>query len=117
MKTGLLKGVLWMQGEAEAEFANGAENYTEHLTGFIQKFRRDVGNEGLPFYIALLPPWCRKVYKNDINAAIHATSSMIPGVYLIPTDDLTPKPDSIHLDAAGQRALGVRMADAAWNMF
>lgn len=36
----------------------------------------------------------------------------LPGVSLVPTADLSLLPDGLHLDAAGQRVLGIRFAEA-----
>ncbi len=66
----------------------------------------------LPFYIALLPRWCAKPYKDGVNAGIRQTAAALSDIHLIPTDDLGMRLDSIHLDAAGQRALGKRFAEA-----
>lgn len=113
MQSGTLKGVLWMQGEGNAEDAQVAAGYDQYLSQFIQNFRRDVGAPSLPFYVGLLPRWCIRPYHDSVNAAIRRTASALPAVYLIETDDLSYKADSLHFDAAGQRELGRRFAAVA----
>ena len=111
--TGRLAGVLWHQGETDADDSLICRGYAQSLQAFILKFRNDVGNPHLPFFIGKLARWCNKPYKDSVNAGITATGAALQDVYIISADDLTGKSDSLHFDAAGQRELGRRYATQA----
>jgi hypothetical protein len=113
MHSGTLKGVLWMQGETNAENAQAARDYGADLHLFISDFRRDVGISDLPFFVGLLPSWCNRVYRDSVNAGIRSAEASLSGVHLVNTDKLTMKGDSLHFDAAGQRELGALFAKEA----
>jgi hypothetical protein len=113
MQHGVLKGVLWHQGEANAESSERAAHYEEDLGAFIQKIRADVQDGRLPFYAATLANFCIRPFKDSVNAAIGRVASALPNVAVISTADLTCKVDSIHFDAPAQREMGRRFAGAA----
>jgi hypothetical protein len=54
MERGRLKGVLWHQGETNAEDSAKAANYDADLIAFIQKIRQDFHDEQLPFFCGTL---------------------------------------------------------------
>lgn len=115
MRSGTLKAVLWMQGESDAMDQDAKYFYADELETFIRRYRNDAGAE-VPFIIGLLPSWCRYPFARDIDSCIRQVAARVPGVYLVQTDDLAPKSDSIHLDASGQRELGRRMAGIAASL-
>jgi hypothetical protein len=110
---GKLKGVLWHQGEGNADNEPDSRNYARDLAAFISKYRSDLGIPNLPFFVGMLPSWCIKPYTQTINADIRSVAASLPGVYIIGTDDLTAKGDKLHFDAQGQRELGKRFAQLA----
>lgn len=109
---GVLKGILWHQGEAEAG-DNNYRGYALQLQKFIIKVRAGLGDQHLTFFIGKLSPFCKEPHKDEINKAIEATASAMSNVFIIPTTGLTGLPDSLHFDAAGQRELGARFARTA----
>lgn len=112
-RSGSIKGVLWMQGETDADNAQKAKSYGSNLIAFIEDFRRDIGIRHLPFFLGLLPAWCKEPYKDAINAGIRNAVATLTNVHAIETEGLTMRGDSLHFDAAGQRALGERFAREA----
>lgn len=112
---GPLKGILWHQGEHNASDQSSATGYAQALSTFIQKYRNDLNQSQLPFYIGLLPSWSKRPFTTVINSDIQSTANTVPFVYLIPTADLPAKPDSLHIESAGQREFGKRLAHAALN--
>lgn len=112
-RTGTLKGVLWFHGEGDADELKTAQEYGGHLRELILRFRNDIGDARLPFYVGKLANWCNKPYADSVNQSIENMAKSLNDVYLIPTDGLSGKSDSLHFDAAGQRALGRRFAEAA----
>lgn len=113
MKYGQLSGVLWHQGESNAETPALSASYAGDLAAFVKKIRTDVGDDHLPFFAATLADFCNRPYKTVVNDAIRKTAVTGHDMYVVSTDNLSGKPDSIHFDAAGQREMGRRFAEAA----
>lgn len=116
MRRGKLKGVLWQHGEGDADELATAELYSERLQQLIQKFRADIGDPALPFYIGKLPEWCNKPLAKRINEEIEDAARSMSNVFVISTDGLSGRSDSLHFDAEGQRGLGRRYAEAAGKL-
>ena len=112
MQQGVVKGILWHQGESNAEDST-YKNYEDNLQALILKWRSDLNNPELPVFLGKLAPFYKKPYTDSINAAIERTSEKLPHVYVIETAGLTCKPDSTHFDAEAQRLLGARFAEYA----
>lgn len=113
MQHGVLKGVLWHQGEANAEDSVRASRYQQDLTALVLQIRHDAGDDGLPFFAGTLADFCVRPFKDSINSAIRAVSHAVRNVYVVPLADLSGKPDGVHFDAAGQREMGRRFAATA----
>ena len=110
MQYGVLRGVLWHQGESNAEDSARAANYDDDLSALVQKIRRDVHDDGLPFFAATLADFCVRPFKDQINAEIRAAADKLTGLYVVSTADLSCRPDNIHFDAVSQREMGRRFA-------
>jgi len=109
---GTIKGVLWHQGETNAATGN-YENYKEKLEQFFTKLRNDLGNPHLPIYAGQLAPFLdRKTnpYADSVNNDLQRLSSAFENFYVINTDDLKPKSDSVHFNSQSQRIMGERFA-------
>jgi hypothetical protein len=109
---GTIKGVLWHQGENNASFGN-YKNYKEKLEKFFTKLRNDLGNPHLPIYAGQLAPFLdRKTnpYADSVNNDLQRLSSSFENFYVINTDDLKPKSDSVHFNSQSQRMMGERFA-------
>ncbi len=112
-RTGRLCGVLWMQGESNADDSARSIGYGDNLATLFQRLRGDMAMPALPFYVGRLADWCREPYKAAVNAGNERVATTLPRIHLIQTTDLGMKSDSVHFDAAGQRELGRRFALAA----
>jgi hypothetical protein len=110
MRSGKLKGVLWFHGEGDADVLETAIDYGNQLRKLILKYRTDVGNDHLPFYIGRLAAWCNKPLKDTINNQIESVARSLNDVYIISTNGLPGKSDSLHFNSEGQRGLGLRYA-------
>ena len=113
MQRGRLKGVLWHQGETNAEDSAKAVNYDADLIALIQKIRHDFHDEQLSFFAGTLANFNDFPLKDYVNSEILTAAHKLHGLYVISTSDLSCKPDRVHFDAAGQRELGRRFALAA----
>lgn len=106
--TPVISGMLWMQGEADSNSGTNAAAYEANLTAFIAAVRDAYGDD-LPFVMGEI----RRLNANDetVADAQQAVADADALTVLIDTGDLTWKgPADVHLDAAGQIALGERYA-------
>lgn len=116
-KYGQIKGILWHQGESDANDKN-IPLYAERLKVLLQKFRTAVGNPQLPVILGELGSFSQNSQQwKEINAQIWAY--VIDDLYaaLVTTQDLQHKGDKIHFDSAGQRMMGKRFAEAYVEKF
>lgn len=100
METGTLKGILWHQGESDA---NDAE-YLEKLKLFIQNLRCDLGIHDLPFVAGQV---------NNvplINDQIAKLPDAVESTSFVPSEGLKCM-DRWHFDAESMKLLGQRYAD------
>ena len=111
MKTGVIKGILWHQGESDAEDMR-AWDYSRNMQLLIGKVRHDLGTD-VPVYLAKLAAFTKRPNASVVNSAIDETAAALPNVWVIETADLSCNADSLHFDANGQRIMGMRFAQAA----
>ena len=114
---GIIKGILWHQGESDANDKNIAL-YKERLSKLFIKFRHVIGNNDLPILLGELGTFSKdKEYFSLINKAIHDYSVQDKNTTVITTSDLKDKGDSLHFNSKGQRKMGRRFAEAYLNKF
>jgi hypothetical protein len=108
---GEVKGILWHQGESDANPKN-IYGYTERIKELFKNFRFVIGNEKLPIIMGELGGYS-KTNENwqQINKAIHAYVEMDANTSVINTQDLVHKGDFVHFNAEGQREMGRRFAE------
>jgi hypothetical protein len=113
---GTVKGVLWHQGESDANTAD-LPFYKERLKKLFQQFREIIGNEQLPVILGELGTYSeKKEFWAKINDLIHSYSLGDPYTAVVSTSDLVDKGDKEHFNAEGQRTLGKRYAEAFLRM-
>lgn len=116
---GTLDGLLFYQGETDAESSASAggrvvhqDDYAALLEQFINDFRADAGNARLPVafvQIGNLPadPFLYAEIIRAQQASIH-----LPGVVMVSAVGLAQNPDGVHLSIGGEQTLGVALANA-----
>ena len=113
---GIVKGILWHQGESDAT-AQLIPQYQDNLQKLFGIFRSYAGDEKLPIILGELGAYSKTPDNwNAINSIIKAYVASDPHSALITTRDLKHKGDFIHFDAEGQRLMGQRYADAYLKM-
>ncbi len=114
---GKVAGILWYQGESDAN-PNDAALYEQRMTELVQAFRADFGQPDLPFYIVQLGIFvCEPSPEgiegwNRIREIQRVWPSTLPHVGMVSAIDLGLD-DGIHIDTAGQKLLGKRLAAVA----
>ncbi len=113
MKDGVLKGILWHQGESDCR-PERAALYERNLRELIARFRKDLEAPGLPFIIGQLgqnpaKPWDES--RRLVDRAHRCAAAKDTPAALVPSDGLTFNKDGLHFDADSQRAFGRRYAE------
>ncbi len=114
LQDGVLKGILWHQGEADSSPAKAAA-YGEALEALIKRFRTELNAPEVPVVIGQLgqaPSKCWGPGAQTLTANERALTERVPNTVLVPSDGLTFNEDKVHFDAASQRTFGKRYAEA-----
>lgn len=113
MKDGVVKGIIWHQGEADSNEEN-AKVYIEKLQELICLFRDEISNHEVPFVAGELGYYREKYML--INNELKKLPGIVPNSTVATSAELTHNGDSTHLDSKSARALGERMADKMHNL-
>ena len=109
-QNGIIKGILWHQGESDANEKN-ISLYKQRLGLLFSKFRTAVGNNELPVLIGELGSFSEDPANFSlINKAIHEYAADDKNSRIISTKDLKDKGDHLHFNSKGQRTMGKRFA-------
>jgi len=108
MQKGVLKGIIWHQGEADNDSLK-YKKYLPELVLLVQRFRKDLSNDALPFVAGEIGYFNKR---NFINAVINQLPRELPYTSVVTAKDLADKGDHLHFDAPSARELGKRYARA-----
>lgn len=106
MEYGTLKGILWHQGEADANSSSAAV-YVERLQGLVSDIRTELGvDENVPFVMGQVSP----VYNGApiINPQLINAAQAIPNAFCVSSEDCETQDDNVHFSRAGYITLGKR---------
>lgn len=116
-KDGVIKGVLWHQGETDSVKQADAESYGTRLAKMIQDLRSDLGQADLPVvvgqlgeFLALTPE--KYPHVETVRAAIKHIPAVVPRSGYADSNGLDHKGDKLHFNAEAARKLGARYAKA-----
>jgi hypothetical protein len=114
LKAGVLKGILWHQGESDSQVPLAAA-YEAKLHDLIARFRQELRTPRVPFIAGQMgifadAPW------NEARKQVDQAHRDLPGkvahTAFVSAEGLTHKGDKVHFDAASYREFGRRYADA-----
>lgn len=108
MRAGVVKGILWHQGESDSDPKN-AETYLPKLLTLIQAFRDVTHQPNLPFVAGELGTY-KEVYGN-INRIIKNLPRQVPFTAVASSEGLKEKGDMTHFDSPSAEELGKRYAE------
>lgn len=107
LKTGgVLKGVIWHQGEANSRTYKA---YMPKITELIEFLRKDFDTPNLPFVAGQLSP--DKPHRLNFNKMILGLPAKVKHTAVVTTENTTTI-DETHFDSQSQRLLGKRYAEA-----
>ena len=110
LRRGVVKGILWHQGESDAK-GKDAALYQSRLAALFKKFRNIIGNNETSIVIGQLGSYSANALLPKINAHIKYYVSTDPNAGLISTSDLKHKGDKVHFNSEAQRLMGERYAN------
>jgi hypothetical protein len=114
-KYGIIKGVLWHQGESDTN-PNDAPHYSARLAQLFKIFREAAGNKNLSILIGELGGYSNNKNWAVVNEQIHVYSATDGNTAVVTTADLKDKGDTLHFNSESQRILGQRFAKAYLKM-
>ncbi len=119
-KTPKLRGIAWMQGEADAKQEVSANVYDQSIALLKRRIEEDCSSSPVPFVMGEVlphdPAMERFTHRSEIRQAQHeadmrsGSSRAIAGVWNVPTDGLPLLADTVHYDTKGQLMLGTSFA-------
>ena len=114
LPAGTLKGILWHQGESDANAAR-APLYEKRLHSLIDRFRTTLKAPDVPFIAGQMGQFAGKPWSDEMKRvdAIHrALPKAMENTAFVSAEGLKDKGDLIHFDAESYRELGRRYAAA-----
>ncbi|MBA4020239.1 MAG: sialate O-acetylesterase [Pirellula sp.] len=114
LKSGTLKGILWHQGESNANETD-APVYQAKLDDLVARFRKELAAPDVPFIVGGLGkfddvPWSAP--REQVDQALRGLPQRVPHTAFVAADGFKPKDDKVHFDAASLREFGRRYAAA-----
>ena len=113
MKDGVLKGILWHQGESDSN-ENDAELYEDRLATLIDVLRMDLDAPDVPFIAATLGDYLveERPEGRIVNRALRQIPRRVKHAGCVDSKGLGHKGDHVHFSAEAARELGRRYAEA-----
>lgn len=108
MQQGVLKGILWHQGESDNDSVHAAL-YLEKLKTLINRVRTELQQPDLPFVAGEIGHFLRDDF---INKVINQLPQQGSNTAVVSAKELTDKGDRLHFDTRSARELGMRYAEA-----
>ena len=113
---GVIKGILWHQGEHDAIYGTDATVYGQKLQLLIDNLRMDLGNPDLPFIVGGFAPSILKnknhVWADTVWNRLKWVGENVHMAAYVPTYEVDELGDNLHFNASGQRQMGMRYANA-----
>lgn len=108
-KFGVLKGMIWLQGEEDA-MNNKSAGYEQKLLLFFKQIREATESPDLAIVSGKLPIFKKGYHWEQISSAIENTKTLLDKYSVIDNHGLTHLGDSLHYDSESQKIIGQRFA-------
>ncbi|KAL6509369.1 hypothetical protein OROGR_022679 [Orobanche gracilis] len=113
LRGGIIRAMLWYQGEADTATSQDAIKYKTLLKQFFTDIRTDLFLPSLPIIQVALASGSEGANVSDIDIVRKAQLELkLPCVKCVDAKGLELEPDGIHLTTASQVQLGEMLADA-----
>lgn len=107
LKSGALKGILWLQGESDSS-PEKAATYLQKLEKLIHEIRAVAGNDKVPFVAGQLGRY--KTQYQNINDVLKLLPTRVAYTGVASSKGLNDKGDKTHFNSESQEIMGRRMA-------
>lgn len=115
MRTSVLKGILWHQGEGDCSEAN-SPLYVERFRAVMDGIRAELDLPNLPIITGGLGDFLADYapapnvgqYYKSINRALMSLGEEYPHCAFVSAEGLTSNPDNLHFNAASLKEFGMR---------
>ncbi|MFK7996655.1 MAG: sialate O-acetylesterase [Granulosicoccus sp.] len=135
---GILRGILWHQGEADSENASCAQNYAQNLTELIQSLRTNIAQDArgagargpdtdIPFIVGTMAMGGEQTPFSEnkllVDAAHRALPTIVGFTDFVNNDDLIPAAypcgggSCVHFGARALREMGGRYYERMISLF
>lgn len=113
LRDGVLKGVLWHQGEGDSS-PGSISRYRARLTRLVEDLYADLGVSGVPFVAGKLGVWDpeRHAQRQAFNANLEGLPGWLSPAAVVESEGLGHGGDSTHFSSKALRELGRRYAEA-----
>ncbi len=120
-KQGVIRGVLWHQGESDSATPQLADAYEGKLRGLMADVREGAGNPHLPFVIGNLAEFygvnpghgARIALINQVRGILYKVGTSDPDAAFVPSTGLTSADaNQVHFNRASYVVFGQRYAEA-----
>ena len=110
-KDGVIKGILWHQGESDSGKEATAKIYEQQLHAMVAAWRKDLGEKNIPIVVGELGRFFKTAkFKPPVDEALKALPGKVKHVAWVSAEGLEHKGDVVHFNAAGYREFGKRYA-------
>jgi len=120
LKSGVLRGILWHQGEADAHALQEASTYGDRLTEMIHAIRADLNAGQVPFLAGELGRFLRDHpgadYFEVVNQQLWTLPDRLENVGVVSAEGLGDNGDTLHFNAGSLREFGRRYAQVFLEM-
>jgi hypothetical protein len=108
MQYGVLKGILWHQGEANSSTFSKSPTYISRLEALIKRIRTELNAPTVPVVIGELGHF-RPAF-NEFNNMLQQVPDSIPFTKVVSAEGLEQRGDNTHFNTTAARELGKRFA-------
>lgn len=113
---GVMSGLLWWQGETDADNPLTAATWGDHFTAVVADFRADTGDPNLPVvYVQIGPDDHVPGFESWSVVQLQQALASVPGTIMVRSDDLSAseyRHPQFHFTTLGYEVMGRRLADA-----
>lgn len=118
-RDGKIVGVLWHQGEGDAETEVRARDHAPALSRLVHELRHQLDDPAISFAIGDLADACgakgdsdRQQRVKTVRAGLRAVADDLPGAAWVSSAGLEAQPDQVHFTREALREFGRRYASA-----
>lgn len=116
LKGGVLKGILWHQGEGDSGNPDDAASYGERFQRMICSLRSELSADSVPVVAGELGSFLRNRdeprFFERVNRELKSLEEVLPAYACVDAKGLVDNGDNLHFDAASLREFGLRYAKA-----